>query len=106
VSKFQAVVGADATPTPTGLFAILEHVPVRRPGEFLGPWSLHLTALSETWKRFDGGPGRVAIHGRSGDSLADPLGTARSNGCIRINNADIRALARRLPDGAPVRIQK
>jgi lipoprotein-anchoring transpeptidase ErfK/SrfK len=36
---------------------------------------------------YGGGPGRVAIHGRAGASLLDPLGTARSHGCIRIDNA-------------------
>ena len=44
------------------------------PRAFLGPWSLPLTAFSDVLQDFGGGPGRVAIHGRAGASLADPLG--------------------------------
>ena len=53
---------------------------------------------------YGGGPGRVAIHGRGAASLADPLGSARSHGCIRVDNAAIRFLARVLVPGVPVRI--
>jgi lipoprotein-anchoring transpeptidase ErfK/SrfK len=42
---------------------------------------------------FGGGPGRVAIHGRDGTSLLDPLGSARSHGCIRIDNGPITWMA-------------
>ena len=59
--------------------------PIR--GDFYGPWALHLTALSDVLTTFDGGPGRIAIHGRGGSSLRDPLGTARSHGCIRIGQS-------------------
>jgi hypothetical protein len=72
---------------------------------FLGPWSLSLTAVSNVLEDYGGGPGRVAIHGRGGLSLLDPLGTARSHGCIRIDNAGIRYLARRLPLGTPVELK-
>jgi L,D-transpeptidase catalytic domain len=50
------------------------------------------------------GPGRIAIHGRGSTSLRDPLGSARSHGCIRIDNAAIRFLAAHVPDGSPVEI--
>ena len=53
---------------------------------------------------YGGGAGRVAIHGRAGASLLDPLGSARSHGCIRIDNRQVRFLARVLVPGAPVRI--
>ena len=71
---------------------------------FLGPWALHLTAFSDVLDSFGGGPGRVAIHGRGGASLRDPLGTARSHGCIRIDNVHVRWLARVVPRGTPVKI--
>jgi hypothetical protein len=102
---FRAVVGAPKTPTPHGQFAVYEHAPLADPKGFFGPWALHLTALSNALRRYDGGPGRIAIHGRGGASLRDPLGTARSHGCIRISNAAIRFLAAHVPDGAPVEVR-
>jgi hypothetical protein len=99
---FRAVVGAPRTPTPHGLFAVYERVPLPDPNGFYGPWALHLTALSNVLTTYDGGPGRVAIHGRGGTSLRDPLGTARSHGCIRIDNSAIRFLAAHVPVGTPV----
>ena len=54
---------------------------------------------------YGGGPGRVAIHGRGGDSLKDPLGTARSHGCVRVDNADVEWLARVVPRGTPVMVR-
>jgi len=102
---FRAVVGARATPTPHGRFALYERVSFSDPDGFYGPWALHLTALSNVLKAYDGGPGRVAIHGRGGTSLRDPLGSARSHGCVRIDNAAIRFLAAHVPDGSPVDIR-
>jgi lipoprotein-anchoring transpeptidase ErfK/SrfK len=104
VRRFRAVVGAPGTPTPRGLAAVLEEVPAADPTIFTGPWSLHLTAFSRVWDRFGAGDGRVAIHGRGPAALGDPLGTARSNGCVRIDNARVRYLHRMLPLGTPVRI--
>jgi lipoprotein-anchoring transpeptidase ErfK/SrfK len=51
---------------------------------------------------YGGGPGRIAIHGRGGSSLLDPLGSAASRGCVRIDNAAVRHLARVLAPGVPV----
>ena len=104
VRSAAVVIGATATPTPTGLAAIYERLPQPDPAGFYGPWVLSLTALSGTLERFGGGPGRIGIHGRGGASLSDPLGSARSHGCIRVPNGDVRWLAARLPAGAPVRI--
>lgn len=104
VRKFRAVVGARATPTPTGLAAIYERN--RQPSRhgFIGAWSLSITSLSNVLDNYGGGPGRVAIHGRGGASFADPLGTARSHGCIRINNGPVTWMAGHIPKGTPVRI--
>jgi lipoprotein-anchoring transpeptidase ErfK/SrfK len=100
VRRFGAVVGTAATPTPHGLFAIGERI--RQPPGVLGPWALHLTAHSNVLTDYGGGPGRVAIHGRSGGLLADPLGTASSHGCIRLDNAAVSWLAARAVEGTPV----
>ena len=104
VERFRAVIGKPATPTPDGLAAIYERDPQPDPHGFLGPWALPLTIFSNVLFNFGGGPGRVAIHGRDGASLSDPLGSARTHGCIRIDNGPIDWMAARLPQGAPVQI--
>jgi lipoprotein-anchoring transpeptidase ErfK/SrfK len=102
VRVFRAVVGAPGTPTPTGLFAVSERVSQASSHGFYGPWVLLLTAYSNTLHHFAGGPGQISIHGRDGASLRDPLGTARSHGCIRIDDAGIELLARVAVEGTPV----
>jgi hypothetical protein len=104
VRRFRAVVGAPPTPTPTGLFAVYEFDAQPGRSGFVGPWVIQLTAFSEVLDDYGGGPGRIAIHGRGGPSLDDPLGTARSHGCIRVDNADVEWLARSVAPGTPVRI--
>lgn len=93
ISSFRVVVGAAATPTPVGLFAIYDRDRQADPGGFVGPFTLPLTAHSRKLRRYDGGPGLVAFHGRSGASLLDPLGSARSHGCIRMSNRRIIHMA-------------
>ena len=105
IGRFRIVIGAPGTPTPAGLAAVYERNRQPDPKEFLGPWSLSLTALSRTLKNYGGGPGRIAMHGRGGDSYADPLGSAASHGCIRIPNPGIRWLARIAAPGTPVAIR-
>jgi lipoprotein-anchoring transpeptidase ErfK/SrfK len=104
VKRMRAVVGAPATPTPRGLFAIYEKVRQPDPRAFLGTWALHLSAHSNVLDDYGGGDGRAALHGRSGASLADPLGSARSHGCVRLDNRAVDWLAARIPAGTPVRI--
>lgn len=99
--RTRIVIGRPATPTPAGLFAIAEII--RQPhGSELGPLALHLTAHSPVLFDYGGGPGRVAIHGRSGPLLADPLGSARSHGCIRVPNRAVLRLAHTVRAGTPV----
>jgi lipoprotein-anchoring transpeptidase ErfK/SrfK len=105
--RIGVVIGAPATPTPTGLFAIIGAWS-SPPDAFLGSWILALTAHSDALHEFDGGNGRIGIHGRGGTSLLDPLGSARSHGCVRLANAAIDWLVRtigptQLP-GTPVQI--
>jgi hypothetical protein len=102
--RFKAVVGAPSTPTPRGRFAIYETARQPDPDGFLGPVALHLTAHSDVLEDYGGGPGRVAIHGRGGSSLVDPLGSARSHGCVRVDNRAVRLLARVLAPGVPVAV--
>ena len=102
--SFSSVLGAPSTPTPRGLYAIYEKLAQPDPKGFLGPWALHLTAFSDVLFNYGGGPGRVAIHGRDGASLADPLGSSRSHGCIRVDDPNIIWMARVVPLGTPVLI--
>ena len=91
--RFSVVVGATATPSPLGLFSIVD-VWRWHPADFLGSYILPLTAHSNVLQEFGGGDGRVGIHGRGGASLLDPLGSARSHGCIRMDNGAIDWLVR------------
>jgi hypothetical protein len=99
VRSVQAVVGAPSTPTPLGSFSIIGawRSP---PTAFLGSWILPLTAHSTVLHEFEGGDGTVGIHGRGGASLLDPLGSALSHGCIRIDNSSIDWLVSRIGAGA------
>lgn len=51
-----------------------------------------------------GGPGRIAIHGRDGASLENPLGSAASHGCVRVDNDQIDWMAAHIQPGTPVDI--
>jgi hypothetical protein len=105
--RLRVVIGATTTPTPKGLFSILGawRSP---PNAFLGSWILALTAHSDVLHKFDGGNGRIGIHGRGGASLRDPLGTARSHGCVRLANTAIdwlvHTIGRAQLPGTPVQI--
>ena len=100
--RARAVIGKAATPTPDGIAAVYESNPQPSPNDFLGTWALPLTLFSNVLLNFGGGPGRVAIHGRGGTSLLDPVGTAASHGCIRIDNSAIDWMSRRITPGTPV----
>ncbi len=98
VRTVSVVVGKPTTPTPLGLFAIVWAVPWN-PNDFLGSWVLELTAHSNVLQQFDGGDGTVGIHGRGGSSLLDPLGSARSHGCVRLANDAIDSLVGTVGEG-------
>jgi L,D-transpeptidase-like protein len=106
--RFRVVVGAPGTSTPDGLFSIIG-VWRWNSADFLGSYILPLTAHSNVLQEFGGGDGRVGIHGRGGASLLDPLGSARSHGCIRMSNRPIKWLVRRVGSdglpGIPVRVR-
>jgi lipoprotein-anchoring transpeptidase ErfK/SrfK len=104
VRSFLSVVGAPATPTPLGFAATYERNRQPNPRGPLGPWVLALTAHSNVLFNFNGGDGRAAIHGVG--TLSDPLGTARSNGCVRVTHRQLRWLARRIENGTPVLVRR
>jgi lipoprotein-anchoring transpeptidase ErfK/SrfK len=89
-------VGKPATPTPRGRFYITELY--RKPGPY-GPFAYSLSAHSNVLRHFDGGEGRVGLHGAAKPSDA---GRAVSHGCVRIPDQFIRWLVGQLPLGTPV----
>jgi lipoprotein-anchoring transpeptidase ErfK/SrfK len=99
--SFSAVVGKSSTPTPTGQFFVEESVimPTSEPG---GPYALALSARSDVFQQFDGGPGQIAIHGL--DGLGGTPGQAESHGCVRLATPDITWLAARIVPGTRVTI--
>jgi len=100
---FSAVVGKPSSPTPTGNFFVQETVilPATAAG---GPFALALSARSNVYTEFDGGPGQIAIHGR--DLLGGTLGQAQSHGCVRLDTSAISWLAARIGPGVPVTIYR
>lgn len=102
VLRLGVALGAAATPTPKGHFAIYQKIREVWWSP-LGPWALHLTAHSNVLFEYAGGPGRVAIHGARGVLWAAP-GTNPSHGCIRVPDPGIRKLAPLVSPGTPVDI--
>jgi hypothetical protein len=96
-------VGRALSPTPAGDYYVADLVRATHPTGFYGPYAFGLSAFSTVYTSFGGGDGQVGIHGTS---QPQALGTDVSHGCIRVRNAVIRELARELPLGTPVRIQR
>ena len=61
------------------------------------------SAFSHVLTDFAGGSGEIALHTRG--SLGDPVGTARSHGCVRFNNGDINWVAAHVPNGTPLWVE-
>jgi len=102
VLRARVIVGAPATPTPTGLFAV--DAPVDLPGgNELGRRILAITAYSRKLARYQGGIPQIAFH--EYEQLGAPLGVAASHGCIRMSRATLRTLRRSIPRGTPVLIR-
>jgi lipoprotein-anchoring transpeptidase ErfK/SrfK len=101
VGRWKVAVGTPANPTPTGRFAVSEVVRQRNPKGFFGTYIITISAHSENLSEFDGGDGRVALHGTNRASL---LGQAVSHGCVRLDNRVATRLGRSVPPGAPVDI--
>jgi lipoprotein-anchoring transpeptidase ErfK/SrfK len=101
VRSFGAVVGKPSTPTPHGQFFVEESVQMPR-GSAGAPFALALSARSNVFQEFEGGPGQIAMHGIA--NLGGTMGTAVSHGCIRLSNRNVTWLAARVPPGTVVTI--
>jgi hypothetical protein len=102
LAKYPVAVGTRSTPTPRGLYYIVELLRPSSPNGTYGPFSFGLSAHSNVLKRFAGGDGRVGLHGTNQPGL---VGTNVSHGCIRLRNPAVRRLAKILPLGTPVYIR-
>lgn len=99
--RLHAVVGKPSTPTPRGRFFVEESV--RLDADRSGaPFALALSARSEVYSEFDGGPGQIALHGTG--NIGGVPGTAVSHGCVRLDARSIRWLAARIGPGVPVTV--
>ena len=102
LASYPVAVGTRTTPTPRGLFYIVELLQPSNPGGTYGPYSFGLSAHSNVLQTFAGGDGRVGLHGTNEPGL---IGSSVSHGCIRLRNAAVRRLARILPLGTPVYVR-
>ncbi|MDX6618340.1 MAG: hypothetical protein QOK36_726 [Gaiellales bacterium] len=102
VRGFSAVVPKASTPTPYGEFFV-EEAEAIAPHDVGGPYALAISARSDIFQEFEGGPGQIAIHGTGG--LSDPLGSAASHGCIRLAPGAMTWLAHRIAAGTPVTVR-
>jgi lipoprotein-anchoring transpeptidase ErfK/SrfK len=100
VDSYPVATGTGGTPTPTGRFALTELLAPTNDG--YGPYAYGTTAFSDVLNSFGGGPGQIGLHGTDD---ASSIGTDASHGCIRMRNADITALAGRLPLGTPIQVR-
>jgi lipoprotein-anchoring transpeptidase ErfK/SrfK len=101
VRSDKAIVGKASTPTPHGTFFVEEVIKLRA-RDAGAPFALALSARSNVLQEFNGGPGQIGVHGLS--NVGGVLGTAVSHGCVRLANATMRWLVRRISPGVPVTI--
>ena len=102
VATYPVATGTSSTPTPRGLYYIVELLQPSNPGGSYGPYSFGLSAHSNVLQTFAGGDGRVGLHGTNEPGL---IGSSVSHGCIRLRNAAVRRLAHILPLGTPVLVR-
>jgi lipoprotein-anchoring transpeptidase ErfK/SrfK len=101
VMEAPVAIGDPTTPTPRGNYYIDGAVRTPDPSGVYGPYQLSVAAFSEVLMSFGSGVGQIAMHGTNAPSL---IGSAVSNGCLRMKNADITRLANTVEIGTPVQI--
>ncbi len=96
-------VATDNSPTPGGLYYTIELLAPPDPRGPYGPYAYGLSGYSNVYQSFGGGPGQLGIHGTNQPGA---IGQKVSHGCIRLSNQDITTLARKLPLGVPVLVNR
>lgn len=102
VRAMSGIVGKPSTPTPHGEFFVEEDVQLLRSSDIGGPFAIALSARSDVFQEFEGGPGQIALHGLV--NVGGTLGTAASHGCVRLDNDAMRWLVQRIGPGVPVTV--
>ncbi len=100
VTSGPVIVGKAASPTPTGHFYVTDTID-KHTGSAYGPGILAISGFSQALDHFADGVPVLALHGTNRPDL---LGTAASNGCVRMGDATINALRSTVPLGTPVDI--
>jgi lipoprotein-anchoring transpeptidase ErfK/SrfK len=101
VRRVPVGVGASASPTPPGRYYIRERLDLASSSSIYGALAFGTSAFSRYRTDWPGG-GQVGIHGTNQPELIPGY---ISNGCVRLRNADILALGRRIEVGTPVLIK-
>jgi lipoprotein-anchoring transpeptidase ErfK/SrfK len=101
VMEAPVAIGDPSTPTPRGNYYVDGAVRTPDPSGVYGPYQISVAAFSEVLMTFGSGVGQIAMHGTNSPSL---IGSAVSNGCLRMRNADITRLANTVEIGTPVQI--
>lgn len=93
-------VGKSRTPTPKGHYWVREKFRVGGRGSLYGPYAIGTSAYSvlSDWP----GGGVVGLHGTDQPGL---IPGRPSHGCVRLRNADITRLYRRIQVGTPIWIR-
>ncbi len=96
-------VGKSLTPTPSGTYFVTALLRLTDPNGIYGPFAFATSAHSTIFNEFEGGNGRIGVHGTN---QPEAIGNSISHGCIRVLNTTIRRLAKIVPLGTPVRIHR
>lgn len=102
VLEAPVAVGRSRTPTPVGDFYVESSTARDVPDPLYGVHALGLSGFSDVLDDFNGGEGRIAIHGTGRPDL---LGSAVTAGCIRVHDDHAAELSRRVPLGTPVSLR-
>jgi lipoprotein-anchoring transpeptidase ErfK/SrfK len=100
VEMYDVAVGADATPSPVGTFTIVNRVTeptYYRPGKIVAPGPRN--PLGTRWIGLS-----QKGYGIHGTDKPQSIGHARSQGCIRLRNADVERLFERVRAGDVVEL--
>jgi len=100
IFKTRVGVGKSYWPTPAGEFYVRDKL-TNFNNPFYGPLAFGISARSAVLTDWPGG-GYVGIHGTNQPQL---IPGRISHGCIRLRNAAILALGKRMPVGTPVTIR-
>ena len=101
VMRMAIGVGASASPTPAGRYYVRERLALSTSDSIYGALAFGTSAFSRYRTDWPGG-GQVGIHGTNQPEL---LPGRVSNGCVRLHNADVLALGKRIQVGTPVEIR-